>query len=101
MFVGTRELAATVVASTIVLGGSWIYAAHAQPDQASCARVVDLADRMAETNGHFIATMGARSVALRYGMTSKVETLTPKMEALRAEYQSLHLEMREAAATCR
>lgn len=101
MFVHTRELAATVIASTIVLGGSWIYAAHAQPEPTSCAKVADLAEQMAETNGHFIGTMGARSAALRLGMTSKVESLTPKMEALQAEYQSLHLEMRETAATCR
>lgn len=103
MFVGTtRELAAAVIASTIVISGTWVYAATAQagPDP-HCARVADLAERMAEKNGEFVGTMGARSVALRLGMDEKVATLTPKMEGLRAEYESLHLDMREAATACR
>lgn len=101
MFRGSaRELAAAVVASTVVLSGSWVFAAHAAPDNAACVDAIDLAEQMTEVNGQFIGTMGARSVSLRLGDDAKVESLTPKLEGLRAEYQSLHTQMRTAAARC-
>lgn len=97
----TQSTIAALLASSVILGGSWIVAAQAAPTpDTPCTDAVAIAATMHDLHNELAGTTAARAIAIDLGMDEKVAELTPQMQELDATLHQHQQRFDTAAAAC-
>ncbi len=95
-----QRLIAAILASSIILGGSWVASAAASPNRDACGDAIRLADEMAELHTRQVDTMASKATATELGWERRAEEMTPGIDGMYADYSRLRLRYRTAADAC-